>query len=212
MKINDYIVSKLIIICILLIVKLICYYEIPFATIHNFIWKYQGDVIFNLNEDAPGAQHEWKLGRFIDINKQACSIRHNSVTEHATEEEAKQWCPQITTTAEIIFMITFCIGIFSCVYYIICLGLCKKLPGRLLLVGLGILGTLIETGLIIYWVKEDITKDIQVTNVDLGTIEYKLKKEPGFYIYIIVSFLLHGVISFMPGMSKCESENDVIEI
>jgi len=209
MKINEWIVSKLLIICILFIIKLICYFEIPFATVNNFILKNpNGEEIFNLNKDTPGAQFEWKLGKFININKQACSIKYNGI--EATL--GKHACPQITTVGEIIFMITFCIGIFSCVYYIICLGLCKKLPGRLLLVGLGILGLLIEIGLIIYWIREDIKNDIKVDNIDVGTFEYKLKKEAGFYIYIIVSFLLHGVISFMPGMSKCEKENDVVEI
>tara|TARA_Y100000389_G_C17443382_1_gene510045 strand:+ start:4 stop:630 length:627 start_codon:yes stop_codon:yes gene_type:complete len=206
---NEWIISKLLIICVLLIIKIICYFEIPFATIHNVIWKSpSGEELFNLNKFLPGAQMEWKLGKFIDINKQACSIGMNNTTVPIE----KRWCPQITSVQEIIFIITFSIGLFSCVYYIICLGLCKKLPGRLILVGLGIIGLLIEIAFIIYWVQEDIKKDIQINNIDFGTYEYKLKRESGYFIYIIISVLLQLVISFMPGMTKCEKENDIIKL
>ena len=209
MIIDDWIISKLLIICILLIIKLICYFEIPFATIHNIIWKDpNGDIKLNLNKDIPGAQIEWKLGRFIDINKQACSISMNNLNAPIDTK----YCPQITTVEEIIFIITFYIGLFSCVYYIICLGLCKKLPGRLILVGLGIIGLLIEIGFIIYWVREDMKKDVKQDNINIGTFEYKLKREAGYFIYIIISVLLQLVISFMPGMNKCEKENDIYKI
>ena len=190
---NEWIISKITIIIMLIIAKIVVYFKAPFA-------KDTREHI--VNQNTPNEQKikfEYTFNALIESDTLCAENTTLNIKRCVNNDHHK--------TMILIYNIIFYLGIFSYLYYLLGLVLCKKLPGRLILVALATIGLIYELYTIIYIVETGIDVDTQGLKE-----EAHLEKQPGYYLYIVFATLLQLVIIFMPGMNKCEKENDIIKL
>ena len=168
---NDWVISKIIIIIILLTIKVVVYLNWPFGKTNKAV------LADHNNNNTEEIDFSYSFGNLMKPTTQCTPYSHDNRYKICISSEdnsnigLKMW-----------FSVIHWIGIGSCIYYIIGLIQCKKLPGRLLFVTLACIGLIYEIYVIIYILETDLSVKSKHSNVEL---KMKLEKQPGYYLYII---------------------------